>query len=105
MSGWGWPQNALITVDAKAGHFHLNPDYYLLAHASHFIKPGAQRLALQSYFGYDNLLAFRNPDGELVLLLQNDMAEPMRIRIVVGKQLLTLNLPADSFNTVSLPHA
>jgi glucosylceramidase len=103
MSGWGWPQNALITVDAKAGTFHLNHDYYLLAHASHFVKPGAQRLALASYFGYDNLLAFRNPDGKIVVLLQNDMSEPLRIRMVVGKRLVTVNLPADSFNTLELP--
>jgi glucosylceramidase len=105
MSGWGWPQNSLLTVDAGAGTWRLNPDYYLLAHASHFIKPGAHRLALASYFGYDNLLAFRNPDGELVLLLQNEMTEPLRIRIMIGQRLLTMTLPADSFNTVTLPDA
>ncbi len=103
MSGWGWPQNSLISVDTSAGTYRLNHDYYLLAHASHFIQPGARRLALASYFGYDNLLAFRNPNGELVVLLQNDMAEAMRIRMMVGKRLLTVNLPADSFNTIALP--
>jgi glucosylceramidase len=103
MSGWGWPQNALITVDTKAGTFHLNHDYYLLAHASHFIQPGARRLALASYFGYDNLLAFRNPDGKIIVLLQNDMSESLRMRMVVGKRLVTVNLPADSFNTLELP--
>jgi glucosylceramidase len=103
MSGWGWPQNALITVDAAAGSYRLNHDYYLLAHASHFIEPGARRLPTVSFFGYDNLLAFRNPDGRVIVLLQNDMAEPLRVRMKVGASVVSVQLPPDSFNTLSLP--
>lgn len=103
MSGWGWPQNSLITVDAKAGTFQLNHDYYLLAHASRFIERGAHRLALASYLGYDNLLAFRNPGGDVVLILQNDMIDPLRVRIAVGKRVIEVELPTDSFNTLVLP--
>jgi glucosylceramidase len=102
MSGWGWPQNSLVTIDAKAGTYKLNDDYYLLAHASHFIEPGARRLTTTSFFGYDNLLAFRNPDGQVIVLLQNDMAEPLRVRMKVGERLVSVQLPADSFNTLRL---
>ena len=103
MSGWGWPQNSLITVDAAAGSYRLNYDYYLLAHASHFIEPGARRLPTVSFFGYDNQLAFRNPDGRVIVLLQNDMAEPLLVRMKLGADLVSVQLPPDSFNTLSLP--
>lgn len=100
MSGWGWPQNALVSVDAKAGTYHLTHDYYLMRHASAFIRPGAVRLPTESYFGYENQLAFRNADGSIVIVIQNELAEPQRVRMKVGDQQLNVTLPADSFNTL-----
>jgi glucosylceramidase len=102
MSGWGWPQNSLISVDPKVGTFRFNPEYYLIRHASHFIERGAVRLPTESYFGFENQLAFRNPDGRVVLLIQNDMAQAQRVRVKIGENQLNLLLPADSFNTVHI---
>ena len=105
MSGWGWPQNALVTVDAARGRWTLNPEYYLLAHASHFVQPGARRIETSSYVGYENQLAFRNPDGTLVVLVQNEMSEATTIRMKLGDRILSARLPADSFNTLVIPQA
>jgi len=105
MSGWGWPQNALVTVDTKAGTFHLNHEYYLLRHLSQYVQPGAHRIAADSYFGYENQLAFRNPDGSVVIVVQNEMSEPLAINYEIGKQQLAVTLPADSFNTLVVPAA
>jgi glucosylceramidase len=100
MSGWGWPQNSLISVDTKAGSYRFNHEYYLMRHMSAFIRPGAHRVPTESYFGFENQLAFRNPDGSTIILIQNEMAQPQLVRIGVGGKQLNVTLPADSFNTI-----
>ena len=45
---------------------------------SHFVRPGARRLETASWTGYENQLAFANPDGNTVIVIQNDLAEPCR---------------------------
>jgi glucosylceramidase len=105
LSGWGWPQNALISVDTKAGTFRLNHEYYLMRHMSAFLRAGAVRLPTESYFGFENQLAFRNPDGSVIVLIQNEMAQPQAVRMKIGDKQLNVTLPADSFNTISLPSA
>jgi glucosylceramidase len=103
MSGWGWPQNSLVTVDRAAGSFRLNHEYYLLRHLSQYVQPGAHRVPAESYFGYENQLAFRNPDGSIVIVVQNEMSEPLAIHFEVGPRQLSVTLPADSFNTLVMP--
>ncbi|MEY2943423.1 MAG: hypothetical protein RLY97_1437 [Pseudomonadota bacterium] len=102
MSGWGWPQNSLITVDTKAGTWHLNPEYYLMRHFSAFIQKGAHRVATDSFLGFENQLAFRNPDGSLVIVIQNEMAQPQLVRMTVGDKQLNVTLPADSLNSICI---
>ncbi|MBB6254610.1 glycoside hydrolase family 30 protein [Nitrospirillum iridis] len=102
MSGWGWPQNALVTVDPATGGYRFNPDFHVMKHVSHFVAPGARLLPVDSFTGYDNQLAFLNPDGSVVVVAQNDLAEPWPLRLKLGNRLLTLRLPADSFNTVHI---
>jgi glucosylceramidase len=49
-----------------------------------------------------NAVAFMNPDESRVLVLQNPFAESRRVVLEDGSQLLTLNLPPESFHTVVL---
>lgn len=100
VSRWGWAQNSLVTVDTQTGTYTYNPEYYLLKHVSHFVQPGAVRLETASWSGYENLLAFRNPDGRIAVVLQNDLCEPMPIRVRVGEQVFAPELPPDSFSTI-----
>jgi glucosylceramidase len=100
MSGWGWPQNSLINVDTKTGTYRFNPEYYLMRHMSGYIQAGARRLPTESYFGFENQLAFRNPDGKIVILIQNEMSSPQLVRMKIGEHQINARLPADSFNTI-----
>jgi glucosylceramidase len=102
-SRWGWAQNSLVVVDAAAKTYRYSHEYYLLKHVSHFVQPGAHRLALQGWSGYENLLAFGNPDGSVVVVAQNDMCEVLPLRVRVGGSVLSASLPADSFNTFVVP--
>lgn len=97
-STWGWAQNSMISVDA-AGNHRFNPDYHVFKHLSHFVQPGAKRIGTISYAGYENLLAFSNPDGRIVIVAQNDMTETMPLHLTLGTKTLRALLPADSFNS------
>ena len=99
VSRWGWAQNAFVTVDTTAKTFAYNHEYYLLKHVSYFVKPGAQVLETASWTGYENQLAFANPDGSIIIVIQNDLGEEMPVRLMIGEQVITPTLPADSFST------
>ncbi|MBU6206749.1 MAG: beta-glycosidase [Alphaproteobacteria bacterium] len=98
-STWGWPQNSMITVKDD-GSLVRNHEYWLLRHFSQFVKPGAHYLPATSFSGYDNISAFANPDGSIILVAHNDMAQPQPLRIILGDTQINLTLPTDSFNTI-----
>ncbi len=105
LSSWGWAQNSLVTVDTTAKTFVYNHEYYLMKHVSHFVRPGARVLETSSYNGYENQLAFANPDGSLVVVMQNDLGEELPVRLMIGGRIIAPTLPADSFNTFVVPPA
>jgi glucosylceramidase len=98
-SAWGWRQNSLVSVN-EDGTYNLTYEYYLLKHASHFVKPGARFIPVKGE--YDDMLAFRNPDGTLVLILHNgDYSEAEKTVAVDGK-VISAVLPAGSFSTLTV---
>jgi glucosylceramidase len=100
ISRWGWRQNSLVTVNEAKQTYRFNYEYYLLKHVSHYVQPGAKRLATSG--PYADLLAFQNPDQSLVLVLRNEASTPRTVRLKVGTRTLAPVLKADSFNTLVL---
>ncbi len=99
ISTWGWHQNSLVSVDTLHKTYKYNYEYYLMKHLSHFVKPGATRLNTE---GYDNLLAFRNKDNSIAIMIQNADKEDKTIEIKFGDKTIKPTLEADSFNTFLL---
>lgn len=99
-SRWGWQQNSLITVDTVSNTFQYNPEYFLMKHLSHYVKPGARMLQVQG--GYDDVLAFQNPDESIVLVLQSEKEREFKIKI--GTKAISPKLKAGSFNTLLISH-
>jgi O-glycosyl hydrolase len=100
VSRWGWAQNSLVTVDADARTYAYTHEYHLMKHLCGFVRPGARRVEAVSWTGYENQLAFANPDGSIVVVIQNDLSDPLPVRIRVGDRLIAPTLPADSFSTL-----
>ena len=92
-STWGWTQNAMITVDGAAPAY--NYEYYVMKHFSRFVKPGARRLGLKGHFTGTSV-AFRNPDGQTVLITQNPFGTPQSFTFG-GRN---IQLGPDSINTI-----
>ena len=58
----------VVTIDSRDGTITRNEEYYALAHASRFVRPGARRIESTALPTLDNV-AFRNPDGSRVLIV------------------------------------
>ena len=98
ISRWGWAQNSLVTVDPETNSYTYTYEYYVMKHYSHFIKPEAKRLKTS---GYDNITAFANIDGSIVIVAGNQTNEDISITVKAGNRCITPTLQANSFNTFS----
>ena len=94
-STWGWKQNSLISVND--GKVKYNPEFYLMKHFSHFVKPGAKVLEVKGRWS-PNTVAFENPDGGKVAVIMN----PFNSQKTVSMEDQNYILPPFSFNTILL---
>jgi glucosylceramidase len=99
-STWGWKQNSLVSVDTAAGTFRYTHDFYLFKHLTHFVDVGSHRVETSGTC--DDALAFRNPNGTLVVLFRNELAHAQRITVRIQQRTVALDLPPDSIATLSL---
>jgi len=96
ISRWGWAQNSLVVVDTVTKSFEYTLEYYVLKHFSHYIQPGAKRLKTD---GYNNLLAFLNNDGSIVITAGNFENKEISVKIKWGKNVIQPALSANSIHT------
>ena len=99
-SSWGWNQNSLITVNREKKTFRYTPEYYVLKHASHYVKPGANFLLTEGT--YEDAIAFVNPDGKVVVLAANQTEEAKPLTVSIKGKNHTFLLPAASLSTIVL---
>lgn len=100
ISTWGWKQNSLVSVDTVNRTYKYNHEYWLMKHFSHFVKPGAKRL--ETAGPYEDLLAFLNPDGTVVLVIYNNSESEKNIGIKAGDKAVLSSFRPYSFNTLVL---
>ncbi|MGZ3272039.1 MAG: glycoside hydrolase family 30 protein, partial [Croceibacterium sp.] len=89
----------IVTIDSRTGEVTRTVDYYVLAHASRFVLPGARRIASTSGRGGIDTVAFRNPDGAIALLAANPAPQPRAIAVRIGARGFGYTLPANSVAT------
>lgn len=98
---WGDPQNAMVTIDPKSKTVTYNPDYYVMKHFSSFIQRGAYRLGIRGSFAGDSL-AFRNPDGSIVLELYNPFSRVFHVQFQLAGTDYVFSLEPKSINSIIL---
>ena len=101
LSTWGWKQNSMVTVDPATRSATYNPEFYVMKHFSAFVKPGA---AVLQAIGPNaaNTLAFHNPDGSKIFVIQNPSAAEKIIRVQHGRGVAALALPPRSIGTLAV---
>lgn len=92
----------VVTVDSAAGTYSRNVEYYALAHASKFVRPGARRIASNSDDKELPNVAFRNADDNskvLIVVNSADHARAFAVRSAAGT--FSYTLPAAAVVTFS----
>lgn len=91
----------VVTIDSRTGDVTRNLEFYALAHASKFVRPGAQRIASTAESGTLQTVAFRNADdGSLVLVVCNSGLAGQRYSVQSGGQVVQATLAASSITTL-----
>ena len=99
VSHWGWVQNSMVTINKTTGDVIYTPEFYVMKHLSHYVQPGASLLMVSDS---SNLLAFKNPDGKIVIVLANIGANDKQQSLKVSDRYIDITLKANSFNTIVL---
>ncbi len=92
--------DGLVTIDRRAGAYRFNFDYYTLGHVSKFVRPGACRIASNT-FGSGSIedVAFENPDGSKALVVLNSGGRPSTFSVRQGDARFSYTLPAGAVAT------
>ena len=89
----------VVTIDSKTGAVTRNVEYYVLAHASRFVRPGARRVESTHAPGLENV-AFRNRDGSTVVVVVNTSPDERRFGLRSHGRRAEYALPAGALATL-----
>jgi glucosylceramidase len=91
----------VVTIASATGAVTRNEEYYALAHASRFVRPGARRIASSTAVDSLETVAFRNADdGSKVLIVVNTAAANRTFAVRSSGRSFRLTLPAGAVATL-----
>ncbi len=91
----------VITINSGTGFVTRNVEYYALAHASQFVRPGAHRIASTTNVGGLQSVAFKNADdGSKILIVLNTAAAEVSFAVHFGGKAILYALPAGAVVTL-----
>jgi glucosylceramidase len=94
----------VIMIDSKTGAVTRNVEYYVLAHASRFVRPGAHRIASSTNVGGLQSVAFKNADdGSKVVIVLNSSTVPVSFAIHSGDRSIPYSMSAGAVATLVWP--
>ena len=86
----------VVTVNQTTGEVSYNADYYTLGQFSKFVDSGAYRIESNSFENDIEDVAFKNPDGSKVLVVNNINTVDKSVKVKWGSESVTYTIPADS---------
>jgi glucosylceramidase len=90
----------VITINSVTGFVTRNVEYYALAHASRFVRPGAHRIASSTNVGGLQSVAFKNADdGSKALIVLNTGAAEVSFAIHTAGKSILYAIPAGAVVT------
>jgi glucosylceramidase len=85
-----------VTIDGNK--VTRNPAYYIIAHASKFVRPGSKRISSDLPEGLPNV-AFKTPQDKRVIIVLNESNKRQIFNIVFKRKMITTSLNAGSVGT------
>ncbi len=89
----------VVTVDSSTGNIEQNKEFYTIAHASKFVRPGSVRVDSRTFDNVLETVAFRNEDGSRVLIALNPSNAVREFRIVENNRFFSYTLDRKSVAT------
>ncbi|MGV3658062.1 MAG: glycoside hydrolase family 30 protein, partial [Chitinophagaceae bacterium] len=94
----GGCSQCLGAVTISGNSVQRNPAYYIIAHASKFVRPGSVRIGSAQNTNLPNV-AFKTPDGKKVLLMLNNVNTPISFNVKVGARSFASRLDPGAVGT------
>jgi len=94
----GGCDRCLGTITINNNAITRNPAYYILAHASKFVRPGSVRVNSNSPANLPNV-AFKTPLGKKVLIVLNDAGEIQKFNIKFKDKTISTSLDKGAVGT------
>ncbi|HRE07065.1 MAG TPA: glycoside hydrolase family 30 protein [Opitutaceae bacterium] len=92
--------DAPVIVDTATGEVRYQSGFYYIGHFSRFVRVGAERIASEGAPAGLNAMAFRNPDGGVVVVVLNETDDPVTFGLaVVGESNRGCRIPAHGIQT------
>lgn len=89
-----------IMINSKTNEIKYNVSYYYIGHFSRYIKKGAKRiLCLNDSDKGVYSVAYKNPDGQIVIVVQNELSRRNRLAVSVDGKGMNTELPPHSITT------
>ena len=90
----------VVTIDSKTGAITRNVEYYVLGHASRFVRPGAQRINSTTDIRGLESVAFQNSDNDsIALIVLNNARGKRHFSVRSADQVINYTLPAGAVAT------
>lgn len=101
--GPNWFENwcvAPVLVDPATDEVYYTPIYYVMAHFSKYIRPGAQIIGSQASDKALMQVAAKNPDGSIVLVVFNPSLAAKSFELQIGQQSSRISISAQAIQTI-----
>ena len=90
----------VVTIDSTTGAIVRNVEYYVLAHASRFVRPGAHRVDSTTGSAGLESVAFQNADdGSVALIVLNGATRARQFSVRLAGESFDYELPAGAVAT------
>ena len=101
--GPNWFKNwcmAPVIVDPDKDEVYFTPVYYVMAHFSKYIRPGAVRVGFENPDNDLMLTAAQNLDGTIAVILLNMNSTSKNIRLTIKKRSVDVQISAQALQTI-----
>ena len=101
--GPNWFKNwcvAPVIVDTEKDEVYFTPLYYVMAHFSKFMRPGAIKIGCIINHSEVMATAVQNPDGSIAIALFNPTEEKFNISINLKKEVKQITIDSKALQTI-----
>jgi glucosylceramidase len=103
--GPNWFKNwcvAPVIVDPEKDEVYFTPLYYVMAHFSKFMRPGAVKIGCTISNSELMATAVKNPDGSIAVVIFNPTEKSQSIQLKIEKEIKIITIGAKALQTIVL---